>query len=248
MAIHSLFPIVQGVEYGLVSSEAKRLEDSVRAGGNHYLTAALQIWQGAKTVHFADKAIAAAGLPAFSWAQKSVVYLTPVLLAVLKKANFEKIHNYNLFINFYGDEFGLRKAAAENDDTAIVDPLVKWMISQSAQKLIQQAFWGDHDAYDQARVLIKAIGTPQLPKPEFYAFWKDWIERQQIEEFEKAALREELGNGSLFGRPVEIDGEICSAFAMLMLLDMGILEEDPDSPTTPSLNKMDGPEYRAAVV
>lgn len=134
------------------------------------------------------------------------------------------VHNYNTFINLYGDEFGLRKAAAENDDTALIDPLTKWIISWTLKGRIQRAFWNEHSLNHHTQILIDSIGTPKLPRPELYAFWQNWIERQYIDEPAKEILREELATGRLYGRPLEMDRECTPEFVTLMLLDMGIVE------------------------
>ncbi len=83
-SIREFEPVFQGVESAIVSTKLKKIEDSVRAGGNSYLTAILQIFQGLKALNFVNKANQAAGRPLFSWAGKSLVCLTPVVLAILK--------------------------------------------------------------------------------------------------------------------------------------------------------------------
>lgn len=138
--------------------------------------------------------------------------------------DWQDVHNYNLFVNLYGDEFGLRKAGADNDDTALIDPLIKWVISNTLKETIHRIFWNDHSLNDHTQILIDSIGTPQLPKPEVYAFWQNWIERQQMEEPNKTALREELAHGRLYDKPLEIDGRFTPEFVTLMLLDIGIVE------------------------
>ncbi len=85
-------------------------------------------------------------------------------------------------------------------------------------------FWDDHSLDNHTQILIDSIGTPKLPKPDVYAFWQNWIERQQMGELNKEALREELANGRLYSRPLEIDGIFTPEFVTLMLLDMGVVE------------------------
>jgi len=55
--------------------------------------------QGYKVLDFTNKANEAAGLPLFSWRGKSVIYLTPVLLGVLKNTTIvpEKIRPVLMF-------------------------------------------------------------------------------------------------------------------------------------------------------
>src|SRR3990167_872928 len=138
--------------------------------------------------------------------------------------DWQDVHNYILFVNLYGDELGLRKAAADNDDTAIIDPLIKWIISHNFKEVIQKIFWNDHSLSDHTQILIDSIGTPKLPKPEVYTFWQNWIERQQMEAQNKEALRQELTWGRLFNMPLEIGGKFTPKSVILMLLDMGIVE------------------------
>ena len=56
--------------------------------------------------------------------------------------------------------------------------------------------------------------------------------REEIEESKKEELRDELGLGKLFGEKLEdSEGKIKSHFVTLMLLDMGILEIEPEDHT-----------------
>lgn len=146
--------------------------------------------------------------------------------------DYQDVHNYNLFLNLYGDEFGLRKAGAENDEVAFIDPLFKWFVLKALNKRLHQRFWNDYSPRDLRKGLIESIGTSQLPKHEVFGFWLDWIDKQEIEESKKEELRDELGLGKLFGEKLEdSEGKIKSHFVTLMLLDMGILEIEPEDHT-----------------
>jgi len=395
MAFSSVFPVIQGVEYGLISNAFKGLEDSVRVVENSYFTAVYQMSLGQKVLDFANKVNEAAGLSLFSWRGKSIIYLTPSLLAVLTKTTivpekirpvlmffrnhlgtlyqtaaivssisllffgqtffassslailgigvmdqngwlpvtfrqflhrynqpvqiatglvsggiFDRIvsllrviswiantnlsrknapsesfsfqekltiksvkayfagqlrfkinpkyinlqvngsvyaqidgadipftdkivyclqagrnkwmeelyterpqsiglsrtvgkigdrqdlHNYSFFLNLLGDELGLRKAAAaDNDETAIMDPPEKWIFSHILKERVQRKFWEECGPTHLAEVLVDFIGTgaQSISRGDVYNFWSGWIERQEIsEEEEKEALREEL--------------------------------------------------------
>lgn len=164
------------------------------------------------------------------WMQKfySMVFTQNAEIAQLGQIiDWQDIHNYNCFVNLYGDEFGLRKAAADNDDTALIDPFVKLFISYILKDTLQKLFWDDHSLNHHTQILVDSIGTPKLPKPDVYAFWQNWIERQQINEPDKTKLREELAEGRLYNRPLEINGKFTRTFAALMLLDMDIVEIRP---------------------
>jgi|GEM_PF-3174607 len=141
--------------------------------------------------------------------------------------DWHDVHTYNYIINLYGDELGLRKAGADNDDAALVDPLSKCIMFYVLGSKIHRTFWDEHTAEDHARILIDSIGTHKLPKPEVYDFWQDWIARQEIDESEKEELLDELADSSLYNRPIEMDGKLTSEFVTLMLLDMGIIEVVP---------------------
>lgn len=137
------------------------------------------------------------------------------------------LHNYNIFLNCYGDELGLRKAGADNDATAFVDALSKWVLSHTAGSIIQTEFWNEHNLYNHTQILKSNLGTSKLPLFDAHIFWQNWIERQQIEEEAKEVLRDELAlHQSLYGRALERGGEFTYEFIVLMLLDMGIVEID----------------------
>lgn len=141
-----------------------------------------------------------------------------------KIIDWQDIHNYNLFVNLYGDELGLRKTAAENDDSAIVEPLVKLVVSYCFKDNIQQMFWSDHTLGTLEDTLVKSIGTSKLPKPEFYAFWREWIHKQALTEKQKEALEDELSEGKLYGSSLEVDSKPSAQFVSLMLMELGIAE------------------------
>lgn len=140
------------------------------------------------------------------------------------------VHNYNAFANHFDcdGEFGLRKAAADNDDLARVDPLTKSLYSYFYKEELRARFWAKHGVSHHAQIVTDAIGASALPKPEIYDFWREWIRRQSISESQKEALEEELGCGKLYGCALETKEKITPKFVTLMLLDMGIVEVDPN--------------------
>lgn len=152
-----------------------------------------------------------------------------------KIVDWEDIHNYNVFLNLYGDEFGLRKAAADNDDTALIDPLFKWIVTYILGEKIQHLFWNGHSLAQQTETVTDSLGTPKLPKPEFYDFWLKWIDRQKIDEPAKEALKDELMmKTTLYDRPIEVDGKVSPEFVSLMLFDMGIAKATSKNPLSHS--------------
>ncbi|MDE3045799.1 MAG: hypothetical protein KGJ02_04050 [Verrucomicrobiota bacterium] len=143
-----------------------------------------------------------------------------------KVVDWQDIHNYNLFINLYGPQMGVKKAGAANDEMAFVDPLMKVLIANTVGKERAQEFWRIHTKERQAGVLEEAIGTPRLPKDAVYAWWQQWIERQPLEEATKESLQQELStDASLYGRKLETpDRKFQQRFIYAMLVDLGILE------------------------
>lgn len=142
--------------------------------------------------------------------------------------DWQDIHSYNLFINLYGDEFGLRKVGAENDDTAIVDPLFQWVISKTLQNSIRDRFWRSQGRDTHEQAVGEALGTLRLPKDAFYNFWGEWIDRQPISALQKAHCRRQLSQSRLFGVPMEEEERVNAAFIALLFLDAGIyIEERP---------------------
>ena len=153
------------------------------------------------------------------------------LKAFLKERSLEKIidfndlHLPNMYANLYGGPFGLRKAGAENDAAALSDPLIQFFISYFLKGPVESIFWEKHQLEDCTKTLREAFGTAQVPKPEFYDFWNQWIDRQQIEKAAKDTLIDELSNAQLYGQPLERNGRLNSRFIKLMLFDMGIAEK-----------------------
>ncbi|NGX40000.1 MAG: hypothetical protein KR126chlam1_01340 [Chlamydiae bacterium] len=137
--------------------------------------------------------------------------------------DFQDVHIYNTFRNLYGEDKGLRKGGADNDSLAVIDPLRGLIINYTFGLGVNKAFWQVHDQ----RIIgetKEAIGTSRLPKPEFYQWWRDWIQRQNIESSTKQALEENLSNGSLLGVPLENASKIDDRFILAMLIDMGVLQ------------------------
>lgn len=110
MTTGQIFSVAEGMGHGLLITYAKRLEDSVRAGENTYLTVCLQALQGSNALDFAQKATEAAGLSLFSWVGKSIICLTLPLLPLLKNISVvpESLHPIlTLLQNHLGDLYQL---------------------------------------------------------------------------------------------------------------------------------------------
>lgn len=141
--------------------------------------------------------------------------------------DFNDVHVYNSFRNLYGENFGLRKAGADNDSAAEVEPMLRYMYSWLINAVTEE-FWNNHHVFHATETIVDAIGTSKLPKTDVYAWWAEWIERQPISDEEKDNLTNELSSGSLFRVPLEVaDGSVRPRFdrrfVKAMLLDMGVL-------------------------
>ncbi|MBI2743789.1 MAG: hypothetical protein HYX48_07735 [Chlamydiales bacterium] len=95
-------------------------------------------------------------------------------------------HNKNIVINMYGGDLGLRKAGADNDQLAVIDPLMKMGVSLTLAPLIQTIFWGEdpgmmrgHTLSSMVETLQETSGTPELPFPDITQWWLDWIDKQE---------------------------------------------------------------------
>jgi len=140
--------------------------------------------------------------------------------------DLQDVHNYNFFLNLFGDELGLRKAAADNDETAIFDPLEKWIISLNLKGIVQRKFWEEHSLTRHVQILIDSIGTgtQSISRGDVYNFWRDWIRRQNMSEVDKEWHISELGEGRLFDEDLETDDrKFNPTLVNLMLVDLGIL-------------------------
>lgn len=150
---------------------------------------------------------------------------TQRLNPLIRLLDWQDIHIYNIFLNCYGDAFGLRKTAAENDDSAIVDALAKCLISWLLQGILEEGFWGDHQLENLNQTLLEVAGTNRLPFGKLYDFWIGWIDRQHIDAEQKRTLTDELKlEHSLLGEPLLIDNRFNPQFISLMLFDIGIAQ------------------------
>lgn len=158
---------------------------------------------------------------------------TPLNQAAAGIIDHLDIHNYNLVVNLIGGEFGLPNQGAAEDTAARVDPI---LLAAVAQAPVREVFYNSYTTDLIIESLQEAIGTPALPFSEVVVWWRNWIERQELSEAEKTALRESLSRGELFGEPLEEDtiryvgGEsvnrtsLAEPFIKTMLLEMGILK------------------------
>lgn len=143
--------------------------------------------------------------------------------------DLQDVHYYNAFLNFYGHEFGLRKAGADNDSLAVRQPAMQLAIDYTAMSLFRDFFWQSHNMQSTVKLIQDSIGTARMPKPEIYEWWRQWIERQDIEASAKNALRDEFeGFQTIYGRRLEnYEHKIKDEFVLAMLFDMGVFHKRP---------------------
>ncbi len=163
---------------------------------------------------------------------RQIEQATPLNRAAAGIIDHLDIHNYNLAVNLIGGEFGLPNQGAAEDAAAHVDPILLLAVRQIP---VREMFYNFYTTDRIIESLEEAIGTPSLPFPEVYAWWGSWIERQELSEAEKTALRASLSQGELYGQSLEedavsyVEGEcvnrtsLAKPFVKAMLLEMGIL-------------------------
>jgi len=129
---------------------------------------------------------------------------------------------YGMFINSVRDQFHVGQVDCENNNTSTSDPLIAYLMEEY---VVGSPFWRRHQLGDCTETLKAACGASETLKADFYQFWNEWIDRQEIGETEKGLLREELASKRLYSMPLEEDGMPESGFLQLMLFDMGIAEK-----------------------
>lgn len=141
--------------------------------------------------------------------------------------DLQDVHFYNAFLNFYGHEFGLRKGGADNDSLAIRQPALQLILDNTFVGAFRERFWSQHSKESTVKLIQDSIGTARMPKPEIYEWWRQWIERQDIEGPAKEALREEFeGFQTIYGsRLHDYEGKIKDEFVLAMLFDMGVFQK-----------------------
>jgi hypothetical protein len=123
----------------------------------------------------------------------------------------------------------LRKAGADNDEIAFIDPAVKLMISRLMGDTLNELFWEQYTLEKIIDVVQETIGTPSLPELEAYAWLQAWVERQPLSAERKAAFQEEIANipSKFNGKLIQVDGKFNRGLIRAMLTDMGILQIPP---------------------
>jgi len=166
----------------------------------------------------------------YGWFLEEIARSGGINAQMVEVVDFRDVHQYNTFVNMYAEDIGIRKAGADNDSIALVNELDRAMVGYITSGQIENIFWDYHTKDHIVEGLNENLGTPHLPKPEFYQWWIDWIQRQEISEAQKEALKEELANGQLFGKDIENRyGNVYEQFIQAMLFDLGILKESANT-------------------
>ena len=142
--------------------------------------------------------------------------------------DFQDLHLYNIFLNLHGQPLGLRKASADNDHAAMIDPMTKSAVKNFTNQ-IQDSFKEDYTTLQTVSSIQEAIGHSVLPRPDIYSWWANWIDRQEVTDERKQELIVQLQNAALLGRPMQegdalTPGAFNRGFLKAMALDMGILK------------------------
>lgn len=162
----------------------------------------------------------------------------PVVEGIGRIIDWQDRHNYHAFLNMYANRLGLRKVAANNDEVAVIDPLVKLFSRCTVGRVMEQIFWGElgeeiippHTPARLTEAIIDAFGCNRLPTRELYQWLQQWIDRQtSLSTDQKAQLHCDLAQHppSLFGHALEDYGKLNPAIVRAMLFDMAVLEDQP---------------------
>lgn len=139
--------------------------------------------------------------------------------------DWQDLHVRNLYRNMFSSGLGLRQAGAESDQASQIT-FIERVFYELYFRLIQPDNIRNCTEESLINHLMSKIGTPSLPKPEIFAWWSDWIERQDITPERKAELLEEIAHARLLGQSIEYTFKphpFKPAFIQAMLVDMGIL-------------------------
>ena len=148
--------------------------------------------------------------------------------------DYQDIHIFNQTAFGLSSTLGLPDHGAEDDNTIDPSPVLRGIQNFSLSP-IKEMFWDGILEVNESvtgcyttEVILDhfsiSIGTALLPKQEFYQWWGEWIERQDISPEEKDELTRELTEDqTLYGVPFEVNEQIQIPFIKAMLLEMGIL-------------------------
>ncbi len=159
--------------------------------------------------------------------------------------DFQDVHVFNQFVIYAGASFGLPLQGAADDNTVNSTPIKTAYAKSLMSSFMIPLFWKGgaiiltpFEGYTKASILKhlrEQFGTELLPKPDFYGWWMDWIDKQNITEENKEQLATELSESppKLFGKPFEVDGVLQDLFIEAMLVDIGIFKNTPELTETP---------------
>lgn len=134
-------------------------------------------------------------------------------------------HLYHTVANLYGSNLGLLNSAAENDETAVIDPLSRLMIDWTIGSSVEDFYYVMYNKDAIYSFLRENIGQPHLPKPDLYEYLRAWIEEHIESEERQEELNEQLSEGVFLGHAVEAGGRATIRIIEFILSDLAIVKQ-----------------------
>lgn len=156
-----------------------------------------------------------------------------------KVIDWHDIHTYNRLCQVYGSGLNILKASADNDATAVLDPLTR-LVLKPVSLMVMRGFWENHTPDELVKTILKALSSSSnqvsMIRPSEINDWcKEWIKRQTLSEEEKARLLDDFEgrNADHEYFPAFLDetvetlsvgaGRFNPKIIYAMLVDMGII-------------------------
>jgi hypothetical protein len=146
--------------------------------------------------------------------------------------NVTDLHTYNQVINLYGEDFGIRKGAADNDELAVIQPLQRLAVQRLVTRL-REAFFYFYDVNYIVGKIQETLGDKRLPKLDVYAWWDHWMLKQDA--VNGISLHDIYAEKlTIYDHPLQGDNlRFNPLFIKAMLFDMGILEFEINTQVIP---------------
>lgn len=157
------------------------------------------------------------GIPHQGALNDEAAYISPSIEIMFKPLSYILDRTF-----WQGSEMKLWHIESNRD----LNPGESWKVWRWYKNIIETIWVHPYDQYAILTRLNSTIGTAQIPKADIYAWWQNWIERQELSVAEKEAMQEELMmfasiNGECLETP---QGEIETKFLIAMLQEMGVLK------------------------
>lgn len=155
---------------------------------------------------------------------------------ILQKFTARLINNLDLHIKnstmrLLANKCGFSALSAKDDGVATASPMQDLILQQLYSPMID-SFWKGNpsipiQAYDANFVidtLQNGIGNPQMPLLEYYKWWIDWIDRQQVSIEEKEKFKEMLSNGGLEETGPDGKRRVKRKYIIAMAFELGLIK------------------------